>query len=225
VADLPGRAGRQRWSCQQRSNRKEIEMSKVIANMSMSLDGFIADPADGIDQLFGWMGNGDVEVPTAVDWATFRMSPASAEYMRKAMSSVGALITGRHLFDLTHGWGGTHPVGVPVFVVTHQPPPADWSHTDTFTFVDSVEKAVALARDAAVAAGDKDVVVASAKITQQCLDAGLLDAVNVDLVPVVLGAGVRWLENLDTAPVQLGDPTVVEGNGVTHLAYPVIRKS
>ena len=63
-------------------------MSKVIANMSMSLDGFIADPADGIDQLFGWMGNGDVEVPTAV--------------------------------DITHGWGGTHPVGVPVFVVTHE---------------------------------------------------------------------------------------------------------
>jgi dihydrofolate reductase len=196
-------------------------MSKVIANMSMSLDGFIADPADGIDQLFGWMGNGDVEVPTAVDWATFRVSPASAEYMRNALSSVGALIAGRHLFDITQGWGGTHPVGTPVVVVTHQPP-ADWPHTDTFTFVDSVEKAVALAKEAA---GDKDVVVASSKIAQQCLDAGLLDAIHVDLVPVVLGEGVRWLENLHTAPVQLGNPTVVEGNGVTHLAYPVTRKS
>ena len=196
-------------------------MSKVIANMSMSLDGFIADPADGIDQLFGWMGNGDVEVPTAVDWATFRMSPASAEYMRNALSNVGALITGRHLFDITHGWGGTHPVGTPVFVVTRQPPPADWPHTDTFTFVDSVEKAVALARDAA---GDKDVVVASSKIAQQCLDAGLLDAIHVDLVPVVLGEGVRWLENLNAAPVELGNPTVIEGNGVTHLAYPVTRR-
>jgi dihydrofolate reductase len=202
------------------SNRKEIEMSKVIANMSMSLDGFIADPADGIDQLFGWMGNGDVEVPTAVDWATFRVSPASAEYMRNALSSVGALIAGRHLFDITHGWGGTHPVGAPVFVVTHEPP-ADWPHTDTFTFVDSVEKAVALAKETA---GDKDVVVASSKIAQQCLDAGLLDAIHVDLVPVVLGEGVRWLENLNTAPVQLGNPTVIEGNRVTHLAYPVIRK-
>jgi dihydrofolate reductase len=196
-------------------------MTKVIANMSMSLDGFIADPADGIDQLFGWMGNGDVEVPTAVDWATFRLSPASAEYMRNALSSVGALIAGRHLFDITHGWGGTHPVGAPVFVVTHQPP-TDWPHTDTFTFVDSVEKAVGLAKEAA---GDKDVVVASSKIAQQCLDAGLLDAIHVDLVPVVLGEGVRWLENLNTAPVQLGDPTVIEGNGVTHLAYPVTRKA
>lgn len=196
-------------------------MSKVIANMSMSLDGYIADTADGIDQLFGWMGNGEVEVPTAVEWATFRMSQASAEYMREALAGAGALITGRHLFDITQGWGGTHPVGVPVVVVTHEPP-ADWPHTETFTFVDSVEKAVQVARELA---GEKNVVVASAKIAQQCLDAGLLDAVNVDLVPVLLGSGVRWFENLAKAPVQLGNPTVVEGNGVTHLAYPVTRKS
>jgi dihydrofolate reductase len=141
--------------------------------------------------------------------------------MREALAGAGALITGRHLFDITQGWGGTHPVGVPVVVVTHEPP-ADWPHTETFTFVDSVEKAVQVARELA---GEKNVVVASAKIAQQCLDAGLLDAVNVDLVPVLLGSGVRWFENLAKAPVQLGNPTVVEGNGVTHLAYPVTRKS
>lgn len=196
-------------------------MGKVIANMSMSLDGFIADPADGIDELFGWMGNGEVEVPTAVDWATFKMSPASAEYMRNALASAGALITGRHLFDITHGWGGTHPLGVPVFVVTHQPP-ADWPHTETFTFTDSLEQAVALAKEAA---GDKNVLVASSKTAQQCLDLGLLDEISVDLVPVLLGSGVRWFENLAKSPVQLGDPTVIEGTRVTHLSYPVIRKS
>jgi len=192
-------------------------MSKVIANMSMSLDGYIADPADGIDELFGWMGSGDVEVPTAVDWATFKVSPASAEYMRNALSGVGALITGRHLFDITHGWGGTHPVGVPVVVVTHEPP-TDWPHPETFTFVGSVQEAVATAK---ALAGDKDVVVASAKVAQQCLDAGLLDAISVDLVPVLLGEGVRWFENLDKKPVRLSNPTVVEGHGVTHLAYEV----
>jgi dihydrofolate reductase len=196
-------------------------MTKVIANMSMSLDGYIADTADGIDQLFGWMGNGEVEVPTAVEWATFRMSPASAEYMRAAVAGAGALITGRHLFDITQGWGGTHPIGAPVVVVTHEPP-ADWPHTETFTFVDDVEKAVRVARGLA---GDKNVVVASAKIAQQCLDAGLLDGINVDLVPVLLGEGVRWFENLAKSPVQLGDPTVIEGNRVTHLAYEVVRKS
>jgi dihydrofolate reductase len=200
---------------------KELEMSKVIANMSMSLDGFIADPADGIDQLFGWMGNGEVEVPTAVDWATFRMSPASADYMRNALDSVGALITGRHLFDITHGWGGSHPLGVPVFVVTHEAP-TDWPHTETFTFVDTVERAVAAAQEAA---GEKNVVVASAKIAQQCADAGLLDGIHVDLVPVLRGTGVRWFEHLGTAPVQLGNPTVTEGNGVTHLAYDVTPRA
>jgi dihydrofolate reductase len=196
-------------------------MSKVIANMSMSLDGYIADTADGIDQLFGWMGSGEVEVPTAVEWATFRLSPASAEYMRQAVASAGALITGRHLFDITQGWGGTHPIGTPVVVITHEPP-ADWPHNETFTFVDSVEKAVQVARDLA---GEKNVVVASAKIAQQCLDAGLLDGINVDLVPVLLGEGVRWFENLAKAPVQFGNPTVVEGNGVTHLSYEVTRKA
>lgn len=195
-------------------------MSKVIANMSMSLDGFIADTADGIDQLFGWMGSGDVETPTAVEWATFKTSAASAEHMRESMAGIGALIAGRHLFDITQGWGGTHPLGVPVVVVTHQPP-TDWPH-DNFTFVDSVEKAVQVARDLA---GDKNVAVASAKIAQQCLDAGLLDVISVDQVPVLLGAGVRWFENLATAPVRLSDPVVVEGDGVTHLTYTVTPKA
>jgi dihydrofolate reductase len=195
-------------------------MSKVIANMSMSLDGYIADPADGVDEVFAWMGAGDVETPTAVEWATFKTSAASAEYMRDAMASVGALITGRRLFDVANGWGGTHPVGVPVVVVTHQPP-TDWPHTETFTFVDNVEKAVQVARDLA---GDKDVVVASAKIAQQCLNAGLLDAIHVDQVPVLLGEGIRWFEDLSTAPVKLATPTVIEGDGVTHLAYPVLPK-
>jgi dihydrofolate reductase len=192
----------------------------IIANMSMSLDGFIADPSDGVDRLFGWMGNGDVEVPTAVDWATFKMSPASAEYMRSAMAGVGALIAGRHLFDITHGWGGTHPLGVPIFVVTHQPP-EDWPHPETFTFVGGVEEAV---ERASKAAGDKNVVVASSKVAQQCLDAGLLDAVNVDLVPIILGEGVRWFENLAQTPIDLDNPTVIEGDRVTHLSYRVIKR-
>jgi len=195
-------------------------MSKVVANMSMSLDGFIADPADGVEELFGWMGAGDVEVTTAVDWVTFRLSQASADYLRASMASIGALIAGRHLFDITQGWGGTHPLGVPVVVVTHEPP-VDWPHTDTFTFVDSVAKAVRVAKEAA---GEKDVVVASAKIAQQCLNAGLLDALHVDQVPVLLGTGVRWFDGL-SATVKLGSPTVIEGNGVTHLAYPVVTKS
>jgi dihydrofolate reductase len=196
-------------------------MSKVIANMSMSLDGFIAGPADEVDGLFGWMGSGDVEVATAVDWVTFRVSSASAAYMRASLARVGALIAGRHLFDLTHGWGGTHPLGVPVVVVTHDPP-TDRPHPDTFAFVDGVQQAVDVARRLA---GDKSVVVASATIARQCLDQGLLDEIDVDLVPVLLGTGVPWFHNLTKTPVRLGTPTVVQGDGVTHLAYPVTGRS
>ncbi|MEV6603700.1 dihydrofolate reductase family protein [Kutzneria sp. NPDC051319] len=196
-------------------------MSEVIANMSMSLDGFIADTNDGIDQVFGWYGSGDVTVPTAVEWATFRTSEASAGVLRHGLATIGALIGGRRLFDLTNGWNGLHPMGVPVFVVTHREP-TDWAHPEApFTFVtDGIESAVAKAK---AAAGDKNVAVASPTIVRQCLDAGLLDAVQVDLVPVLLGKGIPFFGELAKSPVQLDGPTVVEGEGVTHLTYRVRR--
>jgi len=194
-------------------------MATVVADMSMSLDGFVADASDGIEGVFGWYGGGDVAVPTANPGMTFQTDEASAAELRNALGSVGALISGRRTFDLAGGWGGTHPIGVPVFVVTHSAP--DGWEDAPFTFVtDGVESAVAQAREVA---GDKIVGVASPKITQQCLDAGLLDAIRVSLVPVLLGEGVRFLENLGTAPVQLEDPRVVEGRGVTHLYYGVRR--
>jgi dihydrofolate reductase len=196
-------------------------MSEVIANMSMSLDGFVADANDGIEQVFAWYGSGDVAVPTAVDWATFRVSEASAGVIRHGQATIGALIGGRRLFDLTNGWGGTHPMGVPVFIVTHREP-TDWPHPDApFTFVtDGIESAVAQAK---AAAGDRDVAVASPTVVRQCLDAGLLDAIQVDLVPVVLGQGIPFFGELAKGPVRLSDPTIVPGEGVTHLTYRVQR--
>jgi len=196
-------------------------MSKVIANMSMSLDGFVADTDDGIEQVFGWYGSGDVAVPTAVEWATFRTSEASAGVLRHGLATIGALIGGRRLFDLTGGWNGMHPMGVPVFIVTHTEP-TDWAHPEApFTFItDGIESAVAQAK---AAAGGKDVAVASPTIVRQCLDAGLLDAVQVDLVPVLLGKGIPFFGELANGPVQLDGPTVVEGQGVTHLTYRVHR--
>jgi dihydrofolate reductase len=196
-------------------------VSTVTANMSMSLDGFIADPKDGVEHLFGWYGNGPVETPTADPRWTFRTSEASAAKLRQALDECGALVCGRRLFDLTQGWGGSHPMGVPVFVVTHAAP-QDWAHPDApFTFVtDGVQSAVAQAR---AAAGDKIVAVASADIAAQCLDAGLLDRLDVDLVPVLLGDGTPFFAHLGGAPYAFENPTVVEGDGVTHLSYRVRR--
>jgi dihydrofolate reductase len=196
-------------------------MATVVANMSMSLDGFVAAPDDGVEQLFGWYGSGDVETPTRDPRWTFRTSQASAERLRQAIDSSGALVCGRRLFDLTNGWDGHHPMGVPVFVVTHQAP-SDWAHPEApVTFVtDGVTSAVEQAR---TVAGDRVVAVASANVAAQCLDAGLLDEVHIDLVPVLLGTGIPFFAGLVAAPVRFENPAVVQGDGVTHLSYRVRR--
>lgn len=194
-------------------------MATVIANMSMSLDGFIADPSDGVEHLFGWYFNGPVSFPAPGGQLTFQFSEASAQNFRETLEGLGALIAGRRLFDVAGGWGGRHPADVPVFVVTHTVPEG-WPRADApFTFVtDGVESAVAQAK---ALAGNRAVAVASANVAQQCLNAGLLDEIQVDLIPVLLGKGIRFFDNLTGAPIKLEGPRVVEGTGVTHLAYRV----
>ncbi len=196
-------------------------MTRVVAEMSMSLDGFIADPNDGVEHLFGWYGNGDVVVPSTDPRWTFKVSGASADHLRHALSRAGALVCGHRLFDYTNGWGGNHPVGAPVFVVTHSAP-TDWPYPDApFTFVtDGVESAV---RQARAVADRKDVSIGSPTITQQCLNAGLLDEIVVELVPVLMGQGIRFFDHPSVAPIRLTDPDVIQGTGVTHLRYQVLR--
>jgi dihydrofolate reductase len=198
-------------------------MRKVYTGASMSLDGYIAGPGEsGFDQLFQWYGNGDVEVPTTKPEMTMRMTPVSAAYFREQMERCGALVVGRRLFDITSGWDGNHPMGVPVVVLSHSVPDG-WPREDApFTFVsEGIEAAVAQAK---AIAGDKAVGVNGGTIARQCLDAGLLDEVWVDLVPVLLGGGTPFFEQLSTAPVALEGPySVQEGTGVTHLRYRVPR--
>ncbi len=195
-------------------------MSTVLTHMTMSLDGFIADPNDGIDELFGWYGAGDRSVPTANEQISFSVDSESAELLKSYMGgAVGALISGRRLFDITDGWGDNHPVGAPVVVVTHQPPEdADkWPRT---TFVGDVATAVERAMEIA---GDKDVTIASANVAAQALDLGLVDEVHVSLVPVLLGEGIPYFANLAAAPHRLDDPVVIPGKRATHLKYRVRR--
>jgi dihydrofolate reductase len=176
--------------------------------MSMSLDGFVEDETGSVDDVFAW-------IPTIAEGS------ASAEYQRLARADVGALIAGRRLFDLAQGWGGRHPLDVPVFVVTHRAPD-DWAYPDApFTFVtEGVAGAVEQAR---AAAGERDVAVASPDVTRQCLDLGLLDTIAVDLVPVLLGGGKPFFAGLANTPIRLTGPAVVEGAGITHLRYRVSR--
>jgi len=189
--------------------------------MSVSLDGFIADRHDEVGPLFDWYQAGPVTTPSANERWTFNTDEASAKQLRQALASVGALICGRRLFDIANGWGGRHPIGCPVFVVTHSVP-AGWPRPGMpFTFVnDGIESAVSQAR---AVAGDRIVAVATPTITQECLNSGLLDAIRVNLVPVMLGEGIRWFDNLRHTPVTLDDPIVTEGTRVTHPEYRVRR--
>ncbi len=196
-------------------------MTKVYTGASMSLDGYISGPAEtGFEHLFKWYGNGDVVVPTTHPEMTLRMSAASAEHFRTHIDMTGALVVGRHLFDFTGAWGGNHPMGRPVVVVTHSVPDG-WPREDApFTFVtDGIESAIEKAK---AIAGDKVVGVNGGTIARQCLNAGLLDEIWVDLVPVLLGGGTPFFDELTGAPVELEGPvSVVEGTDVTHLRYRV----
>ena len=196
-------------------------MASVVAGLSMSLDGFIAHLDDGVEHLFDWYDNGEVEVQWPGNAMVSHVTPASAAYLRDTIAQAGALVVGRRLFDYTQGWGGSHPLGVPVFVVTHGVPEGWPCANAPLTIVtDGVESAVVQAREVA---GDKTVGVAGPNIVQQCLNAGLLDELRVELVPVLLGEGIRFFGNLTDPPVMLENPTVIEGDRVTHLIYRVRR--
>ncbi len=204
-------------------------MGKVIFNMTMSLDGFVAGPNDGPDNplgdggesLFTWYNSGDTtyKMPGG-DWE-FKISAASAAQLDQAIKTAGVLVTGRKTFDIAHAWGGQHPVDVPIVVLTHHVPQEWVKEGSPFTFVtDGIESAI---RQAKAIAGDKNVDVSTATTLQQGLKAGLLDEIYIDLVPVVLGGGVRLFEHFGDVAPQLEQIGVVEGQGVTHLKYRVVK--
>jgi dihydrofolate reductase len=204
-------------------------MGRVSTGLSISLDGFIAGPNDGPERplgeggerLFAWYSGGDTEYRLPGTDMVFEVSPQSAELLREAHSKMGAFVTGRRTFDIANGWGGNPPLGVPTFVVTHTVP-QEWVYEGSpFTFVtDGVEGAVEQAR---AVAGDRDVAVGAASIAQQCIGAGLLDEIHVDLAPVLLGDGVRLFELPGAGPVELESTRVIEGGGVTHLTFRVVK--
>src|SRR5919112_6274799 len=140
-------------------------VGKGSMGLSMSLDGFIAGPNDGPERplgeggerLFAWYSGGDTEYRLPGTEMVFEVSPQSADLLREAHSKMGAFVTGRRTFDITNGWGGSPPLGVPTFVVTHTVS-QEWDYEGSpYTFVtDGLESAVEQAR---AAAGEKDVAV------------------------------------------------------------------
>jgi dihydrofolate reductase len=136
------------------------------------------------------------------------------------LDAIGALVVGRHVFDMTGGWGGEPPAGEHCVVVSHRPAPEGWDPATPFHFVDDVTGAVRLAEELA---GDRTVSIAAGDVGGQIFEAGLVDEVALDVVPVVFGTGKRFFGPL-TTQVLLEDPDeVVQGDRVLHLRFRVRR--
>jgi dihydrofolate reductase len=203
-------------------------MGKVTFNMTVSLDGFVAGPndgpenglGDGGDRLFNWYFSGDTEIPISDGNMVLKVSPQSAEILKEALGTYGAGVWGRRTFDIAGAWDG-HPPGTPCFIVTHTVP-QEWAREGSpFTFVtDGVESAI---RQAKIAAGDKDVVVCTASILQQCFNAGLMGEIHIDVAPLLLGNGVRLFDHLGIEPIELEIIRAIEAPGVIHLGFRVIK--
>jgi dihydrofolate reductase len=182
-------------------------MATVVADMSVSLDGFVAEPDGGVERVFAWYGK-----PQPDSEPTESASEPGASGLR-------VIVAGRRTFEQAEGWGGQHPTGAPVIVVTHSVPEGWPRKGSTVSFVsDGIESAM---KQAADIAGDGVIALATPSIIQQCLNLGLVDRIQVKVVPLLLGAGIRMFGELTNGPLELENPTVVEGNGVTHLHYPV----
>jgi dihydrofolate reductase len=200
-------------------------LGKVTMGATVSLDGYIGGSAGtGSELLFSWFDGGDLELPSADPNLRIRLAEPDYRYMRDVVERIGVFVIGRRTFDDTDGWGGRHPFEKPVVVMTHSAPQG-WiaGHPDApFTFTaDGLPSVIERAR---VIAGDRDVVVTPGTIASQCLELGLLDEIALDLVPVLLGSGVRLFDQLTAGPILLDGPDlVVEGARVTHLRYAVRR--
>lgn len=203
-------------------------MGNVIFNMTVSLDGFVAGPndspenglGDGGGPLFNWYFSGDTEVKLSEGTPVLKISKQSAELLKKSIATYGAGVWGRKTFDIAHAWGG-NPPGSPAFIVTHNVPP-EWIYEGSpFTFVtDGVESAIHQAKESA---GDKDVVVCTASVLQQALNAGLVNELHLDVAPLILGQGVRLFDHLNLGPIELERIHVIEAPNVTHMAFRIVK--
>jgi dihydrofolate reductase len=194
-------------------------MSKVVLDMSMSVDGFITGPDDGPDhglgvdgeRLHAWLHAG------GVDPRSYRPVDETNATVFDELMATGAVIVGRRTFEFAGGWGGDHHDGVPIFVLTRTAPDEPAPGTARYV-TDGIGSCVAQAK---AAAGGRDILLHGAATAQECLRAGLLDEMELHLVPVLLGQGRRLFEDLPPDHVELDLVRALDGPGVLHLRYRV----
>jgi dihydrofolate reductase len=205
-----------------RHRPKGAIVSATVLYMSMSLDGFIAGPneapdnglGDGGHRLHEWVMKG------AGDDLELARGPGVNGQVIDEFMSTGAIVAGRGTFEPAGGWGGDHHDGAPIFVLAREKPGIDIGQWPLVTYVDDVRTAMS---DAKQAAGDRNVLVHGAGTAQLALAAGVLDELEIHLVPVLLGQGRRLFDNLAPEQIELERTRVLEGDGVTHVHYRVQR--
>jgi dihydrofolate reductase len=197
-------------------------VTATVLYMSMSLDGFITGPNEGPDNGLGdgghrlheWAMSGD-----DVDLDSLRRSGGVNSQIVDEFLSTGAVVAGRRTFEWAGGWNGDHHDGVPIFIYSRHEPGIDISGWPLVTYVDSVESAMSQAKEAA---GERNVMVHGAAVTQLALPAGVLDELELHVIPVLFGQGRRLFEGLDPEQIELEPTRILEGEGgVTHMHYRV----
>jgi dihydrofolate reductase len=202
----------------------EKAMSATVLYMSMSLDGFIAGPnegpdnglGDGGERLHEWAFTGAVAGPSAVPGRP----PGVNGQVFDEMMATGAVVAGRGTFEPAGGWGGDHHDGVPIFIITRHDP-SELRQWPLVSYVDDITAAMARAKEAA---GERNVLVHGAGAAQLALAAGVLDELELHVIPVLFGQGRRLFEGLAPEQIELQRTRIVEGEaGVTHVHYRVQR--
>ena len=203
-------------------------MAKVVVDISMSLDGFVAGPHDGLGRGLGEGGEPIHNWVMGGPWTysggpPFQASGVDREVLTEAFADAGAIVVGRRMYDVVDGWGEESPFDMPVFVVTSRPRPVRTAGKTSYTFVtEGIQAALALAREAA---GDRAVSVGGgARVVQQFLADRLVDEMQVHVAPVLVGAGTRLFEHLGPRLPRLEQSRVRESVNATHIRYRVVRE-
>jgi dihydrofolate reductase len=199
-------------------------VSASVLYMSTSLDGFIAGPNEGPDNGLGdgglrlheWLMTG-----RDVDVEAIRQSGSVNGKIVDEFMNTGAVVAGRGTFEPAGGWGGDHHDRVPIFILSRHEPAAEFAQMPLVTYVNDVMTAMTQAKDAA---GDKNVLVHGAGTAQLALASGVLDELELHVIPVLFGQGRRLFEGLAPEQIELQRTRILEGEGgVTHMHYRVER--
>jgi len=198
-------------------------MTRVVAAITISLDGYITGPndgpgrglGDGGERLHYWVFGGPWSYEAD---RSGEATGADKEYLERGMARAGAIVVGRGMYDAAEAWGGQNPFGVPLFVVTHRP--EDAPSEGGFTFVDGLDEAIARARQAA---GGKDISVGGgADVIRQALRSGLVDELAMSIAPIILGGGKRLFDDFEQT-LNLEHAALLQSPFATHITYRLVR--